>query len=272
MAGGPIAGGKDRLAGDDGDDVIYGGGDDDSIDGGGGSEGQSSTDTAIYSGDRRAYSITANGDGSFTVVLAKSDTGSTIDRSTSGFEGVDITTGIEQYQFLNGDIDYIASLVNGADIGTLDTSGHGVLLTSDVYHIPDRHDDDGSGGHDGTPGAWGLSRDENGDVENTIEVASADATVGASSDLQAPVASATGNGGFAVGWIEDGSLHVATYDELGRRDGDFRQRHDVRSGRHCRCARDGCLGRWRRGCLFLDNAGQWAFGRRRDDRRAVDRP
>ncbi|MEQ1712914.1 MAG: hypothetical protein ABL908_16140, partial [Hyphomicrobium sp.] len=34
------------------------------------------------------------------------------------------------------------------------------------------------------------------------------------------VASATGNGGFAVGWIEDGSLHVATYDELGRRDGE----------------------------------------------------
>ncbi len=218
--GGPVAGGDDKLSGNDGDDVIFGGGGDDLIDGGADSAERLSIDTAIFTGDSRDYSITANGDGTFTVLLAKSDTGTGIDDAARGFEGVDTVNEIEQYQFLDGDSSYLAMLVNGADIADLDTSGHGVVLESDLYRIPDRHSQDGPGAHDGTVTAWGLSHDENGNVENDIDVVSlAGSDDDAASAPGSPSATGLSDGGFAVGYVADGELHISTFDALGRHDG-----------------------------------------------------
>lgn len=203
---------RDDLSGDTGDDVIFGGDDDDLINGGGDAPAAAAIDTAVYSGNRNDYSITVNGDGTYTVVLASSDTGDGIDRSADGFDGVDTTDGIEQYQFLNGDTGYIQSIVDGQDIAGLDTSQHGLLLASDLYQLPaDRNQ--GSAPHDGTPTAWGLARDANGDVVNTVAVAGSQ---NSASQIQTSTATATGDGGFAVGWVDDGSLTVALYDALGQ--------------------------------------------------------
>lgn len=234
---GPIAGGDDHLSGGVGDDVIYGGGGDDVVNGGGddthsdgggddahsdgGASRQPSIDTAIFSGNDRDYSITANGDGTYTVILARSDTGDSIDHEVTGFEGVDTSAGIEQYQFLNGDIDYVVRLVNGADISTLATSGHGVVLGSDLFQLPGERNEDLDQPDDGTPLAWGLTRDGDGQIENTIVVVTSagDRHCADTPVIEAPVVAATGDGGFAVGWVEDGQLAIKVYDALGRAEG-----------------------------------------------------
>lgn len=246
---GPIAGGDDHLSGGFGDDVIYGGGGDDVINGGGddaeinnfggddaqgdgggdahsdgGASRQPSIDTAIFSGSDRDYSITANGDGTYTIILARSDTGDGIDRAVTGFEGVDTSAGIEQYQFLNGDIDYVVRLVNGADISTLATSEHGVVLGSDLFQLPGERNEDLDQPDDGTPTAWGMTCGGDGQIENTIVVvttAEGDADDDDDDDrwIEAPVVAATGDGGFAVGWVEDGQLAIKVYDALGRAEG-----------------------------------------------------
>ena len=236
--GGSIAGGDDHLSGGFGDDVIYGGGGDDVVDGGGddaqndgggddaqndgGASGQPSIDTAIFSGNDRDYSITANGDGTYTVILARSDTGDLIDQEVTGFEGVDTAAGIEQYQFLDGDLAYVFKLVNGEDISTLGTTGHGVVLGSDLFQLPGERNEDLDQPDDGTPLAWGLTRDGDGQIENTIVVVTtAEGDAGDNDDrrIEAPVSAATGDGGFAVGWVEDGQLAIKVYDALGRVEG-----------------------------------------------------
>ncbi|WP_404288318.1 cadherin domain-containing protein [Microvirga sp. RSM25] len=71
-------GGGDRLFGGDGDDMLNGDAGDDVLDGG------SDSDTAVFSGLRSAYTITANPDGTFTV---------------TGLDGNDRLTNIEWVKF-----------------------------------------------------------------------------------------------------------------------------------------------------------------------------
>ncbi|WP_247654521.1 MULTISPECIES: calcium-binding protein [Microvirga] len=70
--------GDDRLFGESGDDILRGAGGGDVLDGGAGS------DTAVFSGQRSAYTITDNRDGTFTV---------------TGIDGADLLTNIEFVQF-----------------------------------------------------------------------------------------------------------------------------------------------------------------------------
>jgi len=70
------------VAESSGDDTLTGGAGNDIIDGGGGS------DTAVFSGDRANYTVTDNGDGSFTVV-----------DSVGGRDGTDTVSNVETFQF-----------------------------------------------------------------------------------------------------------------------------------------------------------------------------
>lgn len=215
---GAYQGGNNVLMGGIGNDVLYGGGGDDILHGGDACDA-GSIDTAILAGYAQDYSITVNGDGSYTIVLAKSDTGDAIDRTTAGFEGVDTAISIEQYQFLNGDWNYLHRLAAGEDIASLNTATHGVIRGSDLYQLPAGRNEGSALAADGTPIAWGLARDGDGNVASTITIA---ASGGDGGGVEAPVAAATGDGGFGVAWIKGASLHVASYDALGQHEGSTR--------------------------------------------------
>jgi len=108
-------GGDDTLLGGEGDDMLAGENDDDTLDGGAGTDalyggsgndtleggadndyldGGSGTDTAVYAGNRSDYSITENGDGSYTV----------IDLRDGSPEGTDTVYNVENFRFADGDV------------------------------------------------------------------------------------------------------------------------------------------------------------------------
>ena len=205
-----ILGGEraDVISGGQGDNVLVGLGDDDRLIGGG-QAASPSVDTAVFVGSRDDYSITVNGDGSYTVVHARSDKGTHIDRGAPGFEGVDQASEIEQYQFLEGDGGYVTALASGADIADLDTSTHTTLQSTDLYRLPTERN--AGAAYDGTPTAWGLTRNADGAVENTVTVSE-----GSGAAPGQPVGVATRDGGFAIGWADDGMIGIATVDMLGR--------------------------------------------------------
>ncbi len=205
-----ILGGEraDVISGGQGDNVLVGLGDDDRLIGGG-HAASPSVDTAVFVGSRDDYSITVNGDGSYTVVHAKSDKGTHIDRETPGFEGVDQASEIEQYQFLEGDRGYVTALESGADIADLDTSTHTTLQSTDLYRLPTERNVGAE--YDGTPTAWGLTRNADGTIENTVTVSEGSGTAPGQ-----PVGVATRDGGFAIGWADDGVIAIATVDMLGQ--------------------------------------------------------
>ena len=201
----------DEISGGLGDNVLIGGGGDDLLDGDGNSAAGVGIDTAVFAGHADDYSITVNGDGSYTVILARVDAGASVDRDAEGFEGVDQAIGIEQYQFLEGDTGYVDAISSGSDISELDTTHHTLLRSTDLYALPTERNT--STRFDGTPTAWGLSRNSDGEVDGTFDVRSSEAEL-----IGGPVLAATANGGFVVGWAENGSINVATFDALGRPD------------------------------------------------------
>jgi len=90
--------GADKLTGNDGDNTLSGGGGSDTLAGGLGNDlldGGAGEDRAVYSGNRSAYTVTPNADGSFRI---------------AGPEGEDILKDVRLVQFS----DQTIALVNGA--------------------------------------------------------------------------------------------------------------------------------------------------------------
>lgn len=94
--------GADRLAGDINGNVLTGNGGNDTLKGGGGDdtlEGGAGSDKAIYAGVRAEYTVTANGDGSFTVT-----------DSVAGRDGSDTLRDVRLLEFA----DQTSALTNAA--------------------------------------------------------------------------------------------------------------------------------------------------------------
>lgn len=88
LEGGSVA---DRLTGDVNGNVLTGNGGDDTLKGGGGNdtlEGGAGSDRAIFTGARADYTVTANGDGTFTVTDA-----------TAGRDGTDVLSNVRILDF-----------------------------------------------------------------------------------------------------------------------------------------------------------------------------
>lgn len=88
---------EDTVVASLGDDVVYGGGGDDFLDGGTQRVGDnpaapSDIDTAVFRGDKRQYSITTNGDGTFTVKDMRGGV-------AGGPDGQDTIVGFERLAF-----------------------------------------------------------------------------------------------------------------------------------------------------------------------------
>ena len=86
-------GGDDTLRGQSADDTLTGGQGDDVLDGGTGD------DVAVFTGVRSEYSVTQNGDGSYTVT-----------DNVAGRDGTDTVNDVETFRFADGD------LSEGADV------------------------------------------------------------------------------------------------------------------------------------------------------------
>ncbi|WP_428651131.1 beta strand repeat-containing protein, partial [Roseibium sp.] len=90
-------GGDDTIIGGSGNDSLWGEGDNDTLEGGTGNDtiyGGIGTDTAVYSGNWGDYSITQNGDGSFTI----------IDLRSGSPDGTDRVYDVENFRFADGDV------------------------------------------------------------------------------------------------------------------------------------------------------------------------
>ncbi|MBD0271255.1 MAG: hypothetical protein ICV73_04935, partial [Acetobacteraceae bacterium] len=187
----------DEAHGALGNDTLYGGGGDDLLDGGeerlgdAGPRSATDTDVAAYRGGRGAYSITVNGDGSFTVKDMRQGIAAT--------DGMDTVKGFEQLAF--GSQIAGPALTVGADrldIGTFFQALPPVAAS------------------DGTPKPWGLD-EATAFTANTDPAGAAGFTAGAQT---AP--SAVGLlGGFAFAWQSGDAVLVKAYDTLGRPDAAF---------------------------------------------------
>ncbi|MEZ5843276.1 MAG: hypothetical protein R3D27_06020 [Hyphomicrobiaceae bacterium] len=121
--------GNDTLSGGEGDDNIDGGTENDVISGGRGKDviqGGAGSDTAVFSGQRSAYDVVENANGSVTVTHAR---GTLLD-------SVDTISGVENFQFLD-QTQTLAELLAGTpanqaptDVGVYDASSGGNELTT----------------------------------------------------------------------------------------------------------------------------------------------
>ena len=129
----------DTVFGGMGDDTLYGGGDSDVLDGGVGS------DVAAYRGAREVYSVTVNGDGSFTVKdMRLGNRG-----RDPGPDGQDIIDGVEQMAFDSG----IGTALGQGGVLTLPPAAQWVSTGSFFggnNEVPVGYD------AFGTPQPWGL--------------------------------------------------------------------------------------------------------------------
>jgi len=133
----------DTLTGDARANRITGGAGDDRIDGGAG------TDTAVFSGLRADYAVTANADGSFTLA----------DMRTSG-DGTDRVVNVERFRFADGYVaaaDLVTTLVGD---GNLDEGGTG-----------------GAGGRDGDGGTAGADIINGTAADDVIDAGAGDDTI-----------------------------------------------------------------------------------------------
>ena len=112
-------GGNDTIVTGDGDDFLMGGDGDDNLGGQGGDDtiiGGAGTDTATYGGNRADYTITDNGDGTYTVA-----------DSINGF-GTDTVSGVELFQFDDGTFtlsQLLGQTITGTNAGeTLNGTAH----------------------------------------------------------------------------------------------------------------------------------------------------
>jgi choice-of-anchor C domain-containing protein len=119
----------DTLTGDTGNNVITGGAGNDTIDGGTG------TDTAVFSGNRKNYTITSGSDGGgafYTIV----------DNRTGSPDGTDKVYGTENFQFADGTITS-ANLLNAVPTASADSVT--VIQSISIVFDPRANDTLGSG-------------------------------------------------------------------------------------------------------------------------------
>ena len=241
-------GSDDELYGGLGNDVIFGGGGNDIIDGGRdlsvagggvdpllGKSRESYIDKAIYQGNWLDYSVAINGDGSYSVLEARFDDGGNVveelDDGTLNRDGLDLASGIEVFEFVNGDLNHIRNL-SYPDLtpGPTTPGTHQFLQASDLYRLPSQDErTTGNVNHDGTantdaatgietvltPVGWAQTQAA---ADNGFKVAG-DATD--TEDQFAPIVKATEEA-FVVAWQTAGAtpgsvgVRMSMYDPLGQ--------------------------------------------------------
>ena len=172
--------GADRLEGGSGADTLNGGADDDTLIGGGGNDainGGDGTDTAVFTGNRSAYTITVSG-GVTTVV---------------GADGTDTVSNVERLQFADGLFDATGAPVTGGPING--TSGADTLNGTSGADVIN-----GLGGNDVINGLDGNDTLDGGEGNDAIAAGLGNDTVfaGAGNDV------ISGDGGSDVLHGEDG--------------------------------------------------------------------
>ncbi len=241
-------GSDDELYGGLGNDVMFGGGGNDIIDGGRdlsvpgggldptlGKSQESYVDKAIYQGNWLDYSVSINGDGSYSVLEARFDDGGNVveelDDGTLNRDGLDLASNIETFEFVNGDLNYIRNL-SYPDLAprpaTPDT--HQFLQASDLYHLPSQDQrTTGNVNHDGTANADGATGLETvltpvGWAETQAVADNGFKVAGDATDTQAqfaPIVKATEEA-FVVAWQTPGTtpgavgVRMSMYDPLGQ--------------------------------------------------------
>ncbi|MBO1075021.1 calcium-binding protein [Roseomonas marmotae] len=178
-----------------GNDILYGGGDNDLLDGGDGA------DVAAYRTSRERYSVTLNGDGSYTVRDMRLTNGG----RDPGPDGEDRINAVEQLAF-------------GATIGTAPAGDalslqNTVRVSMDLFYqalplptpsVPE-----------GTPQPWGL--DSTGGFTVNVGPGLGDPTVGAQTS---PIAVAMEES-FGFVWQSGNNVYLKAYNPLGRHDPEF---------------------------------------------------
>jgi Ca2+-binding RTX toxin-like protein len=176
-----------------GDDTVYGGGGADILDGGHG------TDLALYRAGRNAYSITLNGDGSYTV----KDMRGGVD---PGADGQGTIVGVESLAF---NTVVPTTFPAGGTPSSFSIAPPTLRVSTEIfaYDLPEAQTD-------GTPIGWAAER----------------SGLNARGAIAAPVAGATDPvsasavgllGGYAVVWESGGSVFASVFDPLGRPDAEF---------------------------------------------------
>ena len=241
-------GSDDELHGGLGNDVLFGGGGNDVIDGGRnlsvagggvdptlGKSQESFVDKAIYQGNWLDYSISINGDGSYSVLEARFDDGRNVvgelDDGTLNRDGLDLASDIEVFEFVNGDLNYIRNL-SYPDLAPRPTTPetHQFLQASDLYHLPSQDErTTGNVNHDGTANSDGAAGLETvltpvGWAETQAVADNGFKVAGDATDTEAqfaPIVKATEEA-FVVAWQTAGAtpgsvgVRMSMYDPLGQ--------------------------------------------------------
>jgi Ca2+-binding RTX toxin-like protein len=186
----------DQAWGGMGDDTMYGGGGVDTLDGGeervgdAGPEAATDIDSVVYRGSRQQYSVTMNGDGSFTVKDMRTGL------PAGGSDGQDIAIDFEQFIF--------GATINGP---TLNIAGADSLSADTFFQVlPEVTETDG------TPMAWGLT--------DTSAFQVNDGAGETAGPQHSPVAVALEDS-FAFVWQSGNQVLLKAYDPLGRPDAAF---------------------------------------------------
>ena len=171
--------GADMLTGGTGADTLNGGADDDTLNGGGGNDtinGGDGTDTAVFTGNRSAYTISVSG-GVTTV---------------AGPDGSDSVSNVERLQFADGLFDITGAPVNPAINGTSGADTLNGTAGADVIN--------GFGGDDVINGLDGADVIDGGDGNDAMAAGLGNDTVyaGAGNDV------ISGDGGSDVLHGDDG--------------------------------------------------------------------
>ncbi|MBU3972136.1 MAG: M10 family metallopeptidase C-terminal domain-containing protein [Alphaproteobacteria bacterium] len=171
--------GTDTLEGGSGADTLNGGADDDTLTGGGGADvidGGTGTDTAVYSGNRSAYTITVSG-GVTTV---------------TGPDGTDTVSNVERLQFADG--------VFNAAGGPLTTTINGTANADTLNGTAGADIINGLAGNDTINGLDGADVIDGGDGDDAIAAGTGNDTVhgGVGNDV------ISGDGGSDVLHGDDG--------------------------------------------------------------------
>ena len=241
-------GSDDQLYGGLGNDVIFGGGGNDIIDGGRdlsvpgggidptlGKSHESYVDKAIYQGNWLDYSVSINGDGSYSVLEARFDDGGNVvgelADGTLNRDGLDLASNIELFEFVDGDLNYIRNL-SYPDLAPRPATPqtHQFLQASDLYHLPSQDErTTGNVNHDGTANADGAVGRETvltpvGWAETQAVADNGFKVAGDASDSEpqfAPIVKATEEA-FVVAWQTTGAtvgsvgVRMSMYDPLGQ--------------------------------------------------------
>ncbi|MBB5696539.1 calcium-binding protein, partial [Muricoccus pecuniae] len=193
---------EDEAYGALGDDTLYGGGLSDILDGGEG------TDSAAYRGARNQYSVTVNGDGSFTVKDMRGG-------ANPGADGQDRIVDIEKLDFNSTVV--AGSLTLGSARNLAGTGSVPVETSVFFQGLPDTYQGLPAGTPtDGTPIGWGISSPApfavNTGVLGGVSLAAGD---------QASPSAVGLLGGFGFAWQTGDEVYFKAYDALGAADAAF---------------------------------------------------